>query len=670
MAEPPQENTSHTLLRDLIFDAYANIIIAIDGISFTESDVLRSNHERKKMYWEQLELRCRSLYRPPSAQAAAAAAAPPQHQTNCSCCAQCHINEPAWDISLQHRFWAPGRMGNLYSPNPGTTRKTSAWSWFPWPRNTAQKGPATKLKNHWRYRDRDDTMTGDEITADTSPSVDIKKLGIHSMSTWMEPWAKSSYLKICFSTIRDLIRALHETNVEIITALIVILLTSWKGHRRWWVALIVIFGHTGRIAEVPLNTDKSSPAVFSCFFQVGGGGLLSSSIFLVLLLCVLSYTVKPGSRCRMGGVPQSGDSAYGFCDADNPQSQQRPANQNAPYEDAAYPNGNAFNQNAYRSQNFPQSGQNVPQGINFGQSASNFAQNQAGFAQEAGFGESSGTFNAQTGVWGPPPPYSPQARNGSRHHLHQDPTSASFLHHHHIDIHRNSMPVHHDPNLGSNMAIQSHTCRNSSYIGHMMHPNIPEMAHMDPSMARVVNPDMVRLNPEMVRLNPEMARLNPEMARLNPEMARLNPEMARLNPALYPADVNEMARLQEMSRLGNESGRFNTLRGHLVQYPDCQRQLNISMGNIHRDCRMQDDNITIECLHQKNGSKVSDHSSSDSCKKQGKENLAFQNDKHSPIRSSMQDCQRGGSTSNQNAESEVYFADVSSCCNVSLKVGP
>ncbi|CAH2056278.1 unnamed protein product, partial [Iphiclides podalirius] len=467
------------------------------------------------MYWEQLELRCRSLYRPPTGQAAPPAGRPVQN--NCSCCAQCHTAQPAWDFSLQHRFWAPGRIGNLYSPNPSAGRKTSPWSWFPWPRSNSQN-----------------------------------------------------------------------------------------------------------------------------------------------------------SRCRMGGVPQSGDSAYGFCETDpTPQSAAQP------YDERSYPanfsqpfqrgqGSGTFPQNAA---SFAQSSGNFAQNpANFAQSSGNFAQNPANFAQSSasfqghgnfsqpgftqgyqeGFGEASGSFDAQTGVWGPPPPYSPQGRSGSRHHLHhQDPAAATLLHHHHIDVHRNSMPVHEHANL----PMQPHTCTRSSYL---MHANV----QMNPDVARM-NPEISRLNPEISRLNPEIGRLNPELSRLNPEIGRMNPELSHMNQ-MYPTDPNEIARLQaEMAHLGPE--RFNTLRGHLVPYRACPRSLGMSAGNLHRDCRV-DDNVAIECLHQKSASKVSDQSG-DSCQKQGKENLGFQNDKHSPMRSSMQDC-RG---TNQNAESEVYFADVSSCCNVSVK---
>ncbi|XP_013177041.1 PREDICTED: uncharacterized protein LOC106124676 isoform X2 [Papilio xuthus] len=452
------------------------------------------SHERKKMYWEQLELRCRSLYRPPTGQATPAAGRPVQN--NCSCCAQCHTAQPAWDFSLQHRFWAPGRIGNLYSPNPGAARKTSPWSWFPWPRSNSQN-----------------------------------------------------------------------------------------------------------------------------------------------------------SRCRMGGVPQSGDSAYGFCEND-----QTPHNQTQPYDERSYPpNFNQPFQRGQNSGNFSQNPANFAQTSgNFSQNPGNFVQNPGNFSQgqgnfgqasgftqgfQEGFGEASGSFDAQTGVWGPPPPYSPQGRSGSRHHLHhQDPAAATLLHHHHIDVHRNSMPVHEHGN------IQPHTCTRSSYL---MHTNVQ------------MNPEVTRMNPEISRLNPEISRMNPEISRLNQEMSCMTPEMSHMNQ-MYPTDPNEIARLQaEMAHLGPE--RFNTLRGHLVPYRGCSRSLGMSAGNLHRDCRV-DDNVAIECLHQKSASKVSDQSS-DSCQKQGKENLGFQNDKHSPMRASMQDCR----AVNQNAESEVYFADVSSCCNVSVK---
>ncbi|XP_061381355.1 uncharacterized protein LOC116776234 isoform X3 [Danaus plexippus] len=466
------------------------------------------SHERKKMYWEQLELRCRSLYRAPTT--GRASGQQDRSQNTCSCCTQCHTTQPAWDFSVQHRFWAPGRIGNLYSPNPGTGRKTSPWSWFPWPRGNSQN-----------------------------------------------------------------------------------------------------------------------------------------------------------SRCM--NVPQSGDSAYGFCETE---ASPNPAQ---PYDERSYP------QNQFHRQT-PAFNQATAA---FNQNPSTFNQNPANFGQGSsfqGYAEGfEGSLDGQTGVWGPPPPYSPHGRSGSRHHLHQDPASATLLHHHHMD-HRNSMNVH-----------EMHAC-SRNYLHNMqsidvnriqdvntdirnpelarMNPELarmnPELARMNPELARI-NPDMARMNPELARMNselarinpeltrmnPELARLNPELARLNPELARLNPELARLNPDMnmYPNDPNDMC-LQEMVNVGQE--RFNTIRGHLVPYRNCPRMGNGS-GNMHRDT------VDIECLHQKSVSRVSDQSS-DSCPKQGKENLGFQNDKHSPIRSSLQE--------NRQAESEVYFADVSSCCTAECCINP
>lgn len=126
------------------------------------------SHERKKMYWEQLELRCRSIYAPPPPQAQPLP--PPPAMTNtasiietsrnggCRCCEQCHshraIIQPTFPWETDNRFWtpAPTMGGNFYSPNPGrddaimATRvqqqhglrsQRPGWSWprLPWQRN-------------------------------------------------------------------------------------------------------------------------------------------------------------------------------------------------------------------------------------------------------------------------------------------------------------------------------------------------------------------------------------------------------------------------------------------------------------------------------------------------------------------------------------------------------
>uniref|UniRef100_A0A1B0CUL0 Uncharacterized protein n=2 Tax=Lutzomyia longipalpis TaxID=7200 RepID=A0A1B0CUL0_LUTLO len=101
-------------------------------------------HERKNMYWEQLELRCTPRGGP------------------CRCCEQCHSHRSAmpsaypWDGD--GRFWTPGQAGNFYSPNPGgdelvggvrnlgqvpgpRNRAPGGWSWprMPWQRNEPQR---------------------------------------------------------------------------------------------------------------------------------------------------------------------------------------------------------------------------------------------------------------------------------------------------------------------------------------------------------------------------------------------------------------------------------------------------------------------------------------------------------------------------------------------------
>lgn len=58
------------------------------------------SHEKKKMYWEQLELRCRSLY------GQGGAVGPPAG--SCGCCNDCGGASPWWAQT----------PGNLYTPNP------------------------------------------------------------------------------------------------------------------------------------------------------------------------------------------------------------------------------------------------------------------------------------------------------------------------------------------------------------------------------------------------------------------------------------------------------------------------------------------------------------------------------------------------------------------------
>lgn len=120
------------------------------------------SHEKKKMYWEQLELRCRSFYQQQShghaSNHGSVRGAPVTPSTYCSCCEECRypplpIGPQVYPWDTHHstdRFWTPGRVGNFYSPNPGEDpsvgdntnrdRVTTGWNWrrLPWTRNTSQ----------------------------------------------------------------------------------------------------------------------------------------------------------------------------------------------------------------------------------------------------------------------------------------------------------------------------------------------------------------------------------------------------------------------------------------------------------------------------------------------------------------------------------------------------
>nr|CAH7760227.1 unnamed protein product [Callosobruchus chinensis] len=120
------------------------------------------SHEKKKMYWEQLELRCRSFYHQQqqqqqsgsSSQHGSVRGPPIPPAAYCSCCEECRyppvpVGPQVYPWDTHHaadRFWAPGRIGNFYSPNPedgpppnpeGHNRaRLSGWSWrrLPWSR--------------------------------------------------------------------------------------------------------------------------------------------------------------------------------------------------------------------------------------------------------------------------------------------------------------------------------------------------------------------------------------------------------------------------------------------------------------------------------------------------------------------------------------------------------
>ncbi|KAH8301874.1 hypothetical protein KR044_000082 [Drosophila immigrans] len=170
----------YSCLRAIFGLSVAGVLIAVFSCMLVYQLL---SHERKKMYWEQLELRCRSLYAsqapPPHSLGALTA---PGRMLNCRCCEQCHAHRQLtlplqataypWDeasaaaaaaaavaaggAGAEQRFWATQPPGNFYSPNPGgneellngcrnggneratRSNNSSGWSWprMPWQRTT------------------------------------------------------------------------------------------------------------------------------------------------------------------------------------------------------------------------------------------------------------------------------------------------------------------------------------------------------------------------------------------------------------------------------------------------------------------------------------------------------------------------------------------------------
>nr|XP_016934486.1 uncharacterized protein LOC108013250 isoform X1 [Drosophila suzukii] len=167
----------YSCLRAIFGLSVAGVLIAVFSCMLVYQLL---SHERKKMYWEQLELRCRSLY----ASQAPPPTLGPGRMLNCRCCEQCHAHRQLtlplqataypWDEATvaaaaaaagggggEQRFWAAQPPGNFYSPNPGgedavgscrsgeragggggAGRSSSGWSWprMPWQRTTPDTG--------------------------------------------------------------------------------------------------------------------------------------------------------------------------------------------------------------------------------------------------------------------------------------------------------------------------------------------------------------------------------------------------------------------------------------------------------------------------------------------------------------------------------------------------
>lgn len=71
-----------------------------------KSNLIVFSHEKKKMYWEQLELRCRSFYQQPGAPPSTHGSirGPPIPSTTyCSCCEECRY--PSIPVAPQMYPW-------------------------------------------------------------------------------------------------------------------------------------------------------------------------------------------------------------------------------------------------------------------------------------------------------------------------------------------------------------------------------------------------------------------------------------------------------------------------------------------------------------------------------------------------------------------------------------
>ncbi|XP_012230949.1 uncharacterized protein [Linepithema humile] len=141
-AAPPSKGDSGVLFEgtahcDAVHGALSDCLRALFGVSvagilaciFSCMLVYQLlSHEKKKMYWEQLELRCRSLYGQGGTVGAPTAA--------CGCCNDCGGASPWWAQT----------PGNLYTPNPDMA-PSRRWR-LPWSRS---RGPAPSPDSNYGF---------------------------------------------------------------------------------------------------------------------------------------------------------------------------------------------------------------------------------------------------------------------------------------------------------------------------------------------------------------------------------------------------------------------------------------------------------------------------------------------------------------------------------------
>ncbi|KAJ8928826.1 hypothetical protein NQ314_018558, partial [Rhamnusium bicolor] len=167
-------------------------------------------HEKKKMYWEQLELRCRSFYQQqsgPSSNHGSIRGPPIPPTTYCSCCEECRYpSAPAgpqvypWDNHHPTDRWT--------SPNPenhSRARAVSGWSWrrLPWSRGNAgqtepqrdnsltYQGGVSSADSQYGFSNRsggENALQGDAMTGSTgSYSILDNRPPVGGVYVWGPP---------------------------------------------------------------------------------------------------------------------------------------------------------------------------------------------------------------------------------------------------------------------------------------------------------------------------------------------------------------------------------------------------------------------------------------------------------------------------------------------------
>ncbi|BES95815.1 Hypothetical protein NTJ_08622 [Nesidiocoris tenuis] len=142
------------------------------------------SHERKKMYWEQLELRCRYLYGQPRNQPVIS---PPQRCSHCACSQQFRF--PA-EGTFENRLWSGGRIGNLYSPNPvgDEPPQSSGWAWrLPWSRSETSHPQPTEPRETMTYNQPINCSSPDSQYGFTAQGVATVSSATSASYTMIEP---------------------------------------------------------------------------------------------------------------------------------------------------------------------------------------------------------------------------------------------------------------------------------------------------------------------------------------------------------------------------------------------------------------------------------------------------------------------------------------------------